>query len=72
MDRPQKCQVKMRLQVGAGTPELQCEGDYGHKGHHHLQIMAYLHRPTEECKHCESVKPEKRIEQKVQVSFYIA
>jgi hypothetical protein len=68
-----RCPVTCHLKgiVGDG-PLNRCEGDLGHKGHHHFQVEAVLHRPRAECRHCDAVKEEKRIEQKVQVSFWIA
>lgn len=70
MDKPLECQVTVRIKDQTGT--LKCEGPRGHKGHHHFQVMAEIHRPQEECRHCDAVKPDKRVEQKIQVSFYLA
>ena len=67
-----KCQVTAQLkdQTGFG-PLFECEGIRGHKGHHHFQVNAVVHRPQEECRHCDAVKPDKRAELKAQVSFWI-
>lgn len=73
MDSPLQCETTAQM-VGVDGfkvgPVFRCEARKGHKGHHHLQVVATVHRPAETCGHCDSTKPDKKTDQKIQISFY--